>query len=35
MGHLDEAIAAMDITLSDDELRSLGELYEPHRVLGH
>ena len=32
---LDEAIAALDISLSDDEVRAVEAAYEPHRVLGH
>jgi aryl-alcohol dehydrogenase (NADP+) len=35
MDHLDQAIAALDIQLSDDEIRHLEELYKPHPVLGH
>ena len=35
MGHLEEAIAALDITLSEDEVFSLEEAYQPHPVLGH
>ena len=33
MEQLDQAIAALDITLSDEECRNLEELYEPHPVL--
>jgi len=33
--HLDEAIAAVDIKLTVDELSALAEPYVPHRVLGH
>lgn len=33
--HLDEAIAALDIKLSEDEVKRLEELYLPHPVLGH
>ena len=33
MEQLDQAIAALDITLSEEECRNLGELYEPHPVL--
>jgi 1-deoxyxylulose-5-phosphate synthase len=33
--HLDQAIAALDIQLSDDEINRLEELYQPHPVLGH
>ena len=35
MYQLDEAIAAVDITLTADELQRLEEPYVPHRVLGH
>jgi aryl-alcohol dehydrogenase (NADP+) len=35
MAHLDDALAALDITLSDDEMRRLEEPYAPHPVLGH
>jgi 1-deoxyxylulose-5-phosphate synthase len=35
MQHLEEAVAAMDIKLSPEELKFLEELYLPHRVLGH
>lgn len=33
--HLDQAIAALDIKLSDEEIKRLEELYRPHPVLGH
>jgi len=33
--HLDQAIAALDIKLTDDDITSLEELYRPHPVLGH
>jgi aryl-alcohol dehydrogenase (NADP+) len=33
--HLDQAIAALEIKLSDDEVRRLEELYQPHPILGH
>ncbi len=33
--HLDEAVAALDISLSDEERRLLEEPYTPHAVLGH
>jgi 1-deoxyxylulose-5-phosphate synthase len=33
--HLDDAAAALDITLSGDERRRLEEPYVPHAVLGH
>jgi 1-deoxyxylulose-5-phosphate synthase len=33
--HLDEAAAALDITLDSDEINFLQELYQPHEILGH
>jgi aryl-alcohol dehydrogenase-like predicted oxidoreductase len=33
--HLDDAIGALDVTLSDEDRRALEEPYRPHRVLGH
>ncbi|HET7619517.1 MAG TPA: aldo/keto reductase [Vicinamibacterales bacterium] len=33
--HLDQAIAALDLRLSDEDCRRLEEPYVPHRVLGH
>jgi len=33
--HLDDAVAALDLKLDDDECRALEELYAPHPVLGH
>jgi 1-deoxyxylulose-5-phosphate synthase len=35
MEHLDQAIAALDIKLSADEIKRLEEPYQPHPVLGH
>jgi aryl-alcohol dehydrogenase (NADP+) len=35
MYQLEEAVAATTIKLSDDEIKALEELYQPHRVLGH
>jgi aryl-alcohol dehydrogenase (NADP+) len=35
MEHLDQAIAALDIQLSEDEIKQLEEPYKPHPVLGH
>lgn len=35
MDHLDQAIAALDIKLSDDEVKKLEEPYRPHPILGH
>jgi 1-deoxyxylulose-5-phosphate synthase len=34
-GHLEDAIAATSLKLSDEELKALGKHYQPHRVLGH
>ena len=33
--HLDQAIAALDIKLSDEEIKQLESSYHPHPVLGH
>ena len=33
--HLEEAVAALEIGLSDEECRFLEEMYQPHPVLGH
>ena len=33
--HLDDALAALELKLSDDEGRFLAELYQPHPILGH
>jgi aryl-alcohol dehydrogenase-like predicted oxidoreductase len=35
MKHLEEAVAALDIRLSEDEIVTLEEPYQPHRVMGH
>ena len=35
LDHLNQAIAALDIKLTDDEVKQLEELYQPHPVLGH
>jgi aryl-alcohol dehydrogenase (NADP+) len=35
MPHLEEVVAALEIQLSADEMKSLEELYAPHPVLGH
>jgi 1-deoxyxylulose-5-phosphate synthase len=32
--HLDDAVAALEISLSDDEVTQLEAAYEPHRVVG-
>ena len=33
--HVEEAVASLDVTLGDEEVRFLEELYQPHAVLGH
>jgi aryl-alcohol dehydrogenase (NADP+) len=33
--HLDQSIAALEINLSEDEIKSLEEPYQPHPVLGY
>jgi aryl-alcohol dehydrogenase (NADP+) len=33
--HLDDALAALEVKLSSDELKYLEECYQPHPVLGH
>jgi aryl-alcohol dehydrogenase-like predicted oxidoreductase len=35
MSHLEEAVAALEIRLSEAEMRFLEERYQPHPVLGH
>ncbi len=35
MRHLEEAVAAVDITLTDNEIEQLEEPYQPHPILGH
>jgi aryl-alcohol dehydrogenase (NADP+) len=35
MDHLEQAIAALDIKLSEDEVKRLEEPYLPHPILGH
>jgi len=34
-GHLEEALAAEELVLTDAEMRRLEEPYVPHPVLGH
>jgi 1-deoxyxylulose-5-phosphate synthase len=34
-GHLEDAVAALSVRLSGDEITQLEELYEPHPVMGH
>jgi aryl-alcohol dehydrogenase-like predicted oxidoreductase len=35
LAHLEDALAAEQLELSEDEMRRLEELYVPHPVLGH
>jgi aryl-alcohol dehydrogenase-like predicted oxidoreductase len=35
LGHLQEALAAEQLTLGEDEIARLEEPYRPHPVLGH
>ncbi|MCC6300320.1 MAG: aldo/keto reductase [Anaerolineales bacterium] len=35
MDHLKQAIAALEIQLTEDEVKRLEEMYKPHPVLGH
>ena len=35
MAHLEQAVAALDLGLDDDECAALEAPYQPHRVLGH
>jgi len=35
MDHLNQAIAALEIKLSDEEVKRLEESYQPHPILGH
>jgi aryl-alcohol dehydrogenase-like predicted oxidoreductase len=35
IGHLEDAIAAAELSLSDDEIARLEEPYVPHRIVGH
>ena len=35
IGHLDDAVAALDVNLTDDEIARLEAPYRPHPVLGH
>ena len=35
MDHLNQAIAALDIQLTDEEIKKLEEAYKPHPILGH
>jgi aryl-alcohol dehydrogenase-like predicted oxidoreductase len=33
--HLEEALSALDVKLSEDEIKKLEEPYKPHNILGH
>ena len=35
LSHLDDAVAAVDVTLSEDEIKLLEQPYQPHPILGH
>jgi hypothetical protein len=35
MTHLDDAIAAVDVTLTNDEINRLEAPYVPHEIAGH
>ena len=35
LGHLEDALAAEELELSEEEMRRLEEPYVPHPVLGH
>jgi aryl-alcohol dehydrogenase (NADP+) len=35
MSHLEEAVAALELHLTTEEVRALEEPYRPHPVLGH
>jgi aryl-alcohol dehydrogenase-like predicted oxidoreductase len=35
LSHLDDAIAAVDVTLSTDEIKQLEQPYQPHAISGH
>ncbi len=35
MVHLEQAVAALEVSVSDEECAQLEEPYQPHRVLGH
>ncbi len=35
MQHLEEALQAMSVKLSEEEIKRLEELYQPHPILGH
>jgi aryl-alcohol dehydrogenase-like predicted oxidoreductase len=33
--HLGDALAALELKLSDEEIKRLEEPYKPHKILGH
>jgi aryl-alcohol dehydrogenase-like predicted oxidoreductase len=33
-GHIEDAVAALSVRVSDEEVKQLEELYQPHRVIG-
>jgi aryl-alcohol dehydrogenase-like predicted oxidoreductase len=35
LGHIDDAVAAVDLALSEEEIARLEAPYRPHRVIGH
>lgn len=35
VGHIDDAIASLDVALTDEEVAELETPYRPHRVLAH
>ncbi|MCU1260718.1 MAG: oxidoreductase, aldo/keto reductase family [Bryobacterales bacterium] len=35
MHHLEDAVAALDLKLTDEEMKALEEPYQPHPILGH
>jgi len=35
MYQIEEAVQATQIKLSDEDIKSLEELYQPHRITGH
>lgn len=35
ISHLEDAVAAIDVTLTQEEVAYLEELYAPHRIVGH
>ena len=34
-GHLEDAVAALSVKLTQDDITQLEELYQPHPVMGH